>query len=191
MKSGRHHAAFRHWPLQWRGEPCQCALRSQPMARIVERSKVADAGRRAFVCHQLGNQLGRVAILLYVFIVVVLPDIREVFEEQHGEDIVLVDISRDRPAKGVAGVHTVLAFTSSWLILSFMMLSIQGVEGCARAASASHPDHFSVSVFDQSRQGLCVRPVLPHTGRHIRRCSAIGGMVIGRSSTTLRFRLRM
>jgi len=50
------------------------------------------------------DQLRVVAVLLLVFVVMVLPDIGQVFEKQHGQDIVLVDAGIDGAAEGVAGV---------------------------------------------------------------------------------------
>jgi len=52
--------------------------------------------------HQLGDQLRLVPMLGLVGVVMILPDIADVFEKQHGEDVVLVDTGIDDAAEAVA-----------------------------------------------------------------------------------------
>ena len=49
----------------------------------------------ALICHHRFNQLRRITILLFIFVIVILPDIRNVLKEQHGKDKVFIGISTD------------------------------------------------------------------------------------------------
>src|SRR5690606_34212663 len=49
------------------------------------------------------DQLGVVAVLRLVVVVVILPDVADVFQKQHRQDVVLVDARVHRSAEGVAG----------------------------------------------------------------------------------------
>jgi hypothetical protein len=58
----------------------------------------------ALVAQHLLEQFGLVAVFLLVRIVVVLPHIRDVLEEEHGQDEVLVDAGIYGATEAVAGV---------------------------------------------------------------------------------------
>ena len=59
---------------------------------------------KALALHHLQDQLRLVAVFLLILIVVVLPYIGDVLEEQHGEDEVLVGIGADGATEGVTGI---------------------------------------------------------------------------------------
>ena len=58
----------------------------------------------AFALEHLGDQFRVITVLLLVAVVVVLPDVRDVLQEQHRQHKVFVDARVDGAAEGVAGV---------------------------------------------------------------------------------------
>ena len=59
---------------------------------------------KALVFHHLFDEFGLVAVLGLVAIVVILPYIGDVLEEQHGEDEIFVGVGADGATEGIAGV---------------------------------------------------------------------------------------
>ena len=57
----------------------------------------------ALVLEQFGDQFGMVAVFLGIDLVVVLPDIGDVLQEEHGQHVVLVDAGIDGATEGIAG----------------------------------------------------------------------------------------
>ena len=62
-----------------------------------------DGQYKALALHHLFDKLWRIAVLLLVAVVMVLPDIRDVLQEQHGEDEILVGIGADGATEDIAG----------------------------------------------------------------------------------------
>ena len=58
----------------------------------------------ALVFHHLVDEFWLVAVFGFVAVVVILPYIGDVFEEQHGQDEVFVGVGADGAPEGVAGV---------------------------------------------------------------------------------------
>ena len=74
------------------------------VALFVQRVETGRARQnKAFILQHLIDQLGFISIFGFVLLVVVLPDVRDVFEEEHGQDVVLIDAGIDNTAKAVAG----------------------------------------------------------------------------------------
>ena len=53
--------------------------------------------------HHFFDEFRLVAVLCFVAVVVILPDIGDVLEEQHGQDEVLVGVGADGTAEDIAG----------------------------------------------------------------------------------------
>ena len=66
------------------------------MATLVKSIKAgAFRQHKTLVSHHRFNQFRRITVLFFVIVIVVLPDIRNVLEEQHGKDKVFIGISTD------------------------------------------------------------------------------------------------
>ena len=59
---------------------------------------------KALGFHHFFDEFRFVAVFFFVAVVVVLPYIGDVFEEQHGEDEVFICIGADGAAEGIAGI---------------------------------------------------------------------------------------
>ena len=86
----------------------QCLINSLAVSRLVTSFiEGIEAGlfgqHKALALHHLFDKLWRVAVLLLVAVVMVLPDIRDVLQEQHGEDEILVGIGADGATEDIAG----------------------------------------------------------------------------------------
>ena len=57
---------------------------------------------KTFAFHHFANQFRLVTVFHLIAFVMILPHIRDVLEEQHGEDEIFVGVSTDRTAKGIA-----------------------------------------------------------------------------------------
>src|SRR5690606_18873240 len=83
---------------------------------------------KALVFHHLFDEFRLVAVLSFVVVVVILPYIGDVLEEQHGEDEVFVSIGADGATEGIAGVpqrfvdavliDLIVHYFVSWSLLS-------------------------------------------------------------------------
>lgn len=57
----------------------------------------------ALALHHLQDELRLVAVFLLILVIVILPYIGDVLEEQHGKDEVLVGVGADGTPEGIAG----------------------------------------------------------------------------------------
>ena len=107
------------------------------MAGFMQGVEVGAARQdKALVLQQLFNQRRVVTVLSLVAVIVVLPDIGDVLQEKHGQDIVLVDARIHRATEGVAGVP----------------------DGCVDGVLLDgRSDHGSVGVRFVGKQGECQR----------------------------------
>ncbi|SVP32703.1 Uncharacterised protein [Klebsiella pneumoniae] len=66
------------------------------MAAFVQRIKAGTFWQyKTLVGHHGFNEFWCITILFFIFIVMILPDIRNVLKEQHGKDKVFIGISTD------------------------------------------------------------------------------------------------
>ena len=74
------------------------------MATLIQGIETGDGRQhKAFAFHHFGNQFRLIAVFHLIAFVMILPHIRDVFEEQHGEDEIFVRVGTDRATKGIAG----------------------------------------------------------------------------------------
>ncbi len=71
---------------------------------VVEPIEVGGSGQdKTLVLQQLLDKLRALSVRLLIVVIMVLLDIGEIFEKQHGQDVVLVDAGVDGASEGIAG----------------------------------------------------------------------------------------
>ncbi|MNH07480.1 hypothetical protein D3C79_668730 [compost metagenome] len=86
----------------------QCLIDPLAVARLMATfMEGVEAGlfrqHETLVLEHLFDQLRLVAVLFLVTVIVILPDIGNIFQEQHGEDEVFVAVGADSTPEGIAG----------------------------------------------------------------------------------------